>query len=546
MPRPHSHYRTEYFYSTRRLFGPPNLSTETNHGGTTCLRAVNSVAGVNKRMIVSSGNDGIVRVRDGRTGAAAIERTHGIRPRRSEGTPAPTRMTQFRCTFPFSLLRPHDLLLLSGSTDGLLCVSNADEEDEDEGVVYVDILGSSISQASSMHGGHGYGSICESGLSVLVGSDEHLSLSPIPIAYNTLPLSDAQGKTIYALSKHPKESGVAITLISGPDALRVWQRMIRPTRATATVQDPSMPERTCTHTQRQLRRVTSSEVNERGVMRTMWINSPVASERGGGGGPQKITERASSRCSAVCGSTTWHRSSFHASVRWCCPALRIHRRAYEGGRLDLTQAERLQDLMDAERRNGLPATRGAPRRRGCLALIEALIDFGEGEEIEEGVFEEGTIDPGDRRGEIMNAGIRLAIFGPPNVSKSSLSNFLARRRAAIVTSYQARQFKPHMLRFSYSLVQMPITYATPSGPRLEIPSELAPLVTHDTLILLNKPDLYPTPALPPAAALADALTQRSWAVSLTSQAGTGKFLAGIATALQDRCGDGSPSILNLS
>jgi tRNA modification GTPase len=27
---------------------------------------------------------------------------------------------------------------------------------------------------------------------------------------------------------------------------------------------------------------------------------------------------------------------------------------------------------------------------GCLALVEALIDFGEGEEIEEGVFEEGT------------------------------------------------------------------------------------------------------------------------------------------------------------
>ena len=26
---------------------------------------------------------------------------------------------------------------------------------------------------------------------------------------------------------------------------------------------------------------------------------------------------------------------------------------------------------------------------GCLALVEALIDFGEGEDIEEGVFEEG-------------------------------------------------------------------------------------------------------------------------------------------------------------
>lgn len=41
-------------------------------------------------------------------------------------------------------------VLLSGSTDGLVCISNADEEDEDEAVVYVGNLGSSISQAGWM------------------------------------------------------------------------------------------------------------------------------------------------------------------------------------------------------------------------------------------------------------------------------------------------------------------------------------------------------------------------------------------------------------
>jgi len=41
-------------------------------------------------------------------------------------------------------------LLLSGSTDGLVCISNAKEQDEDEAVVYVGNLGSSISQTGWM------------------------------------------------------------------------------------------------------------------------------------------------------------------------------------------------------------------------------------------------------------------------------------------------------------------------------------------------------------------------------------------------------------
>jgi WD40 repeat protein len=50
-------------------------SFEGHQGGTTSLRAVDSVAGTNKRVIISSGNDGIVRVWDDRMGAAAIEST---------------------------------------------------------------------------------------------------------------------------------------------------------------------------------------------------------------------------------------------------------------------------------------------------------------------------------------------------------------------------------------------------------------------------------------------------------------------------------------
>jgi hypothetical protein len=44
-------------------------------------------------------------------------------------------------------------ILLSGSTDGLLCTSYADEDDEDEAIIQVGNLGSSISQAGWIHGG---------------------------------------------------------------------------------------------------------------------------------------------------------------------------------------------------------------------------------------------------------------------------------------------------------------------------------------------------------------------------------------------------------
>ena len=83
-----------------------------------------------------------------------------------------------------------------------------------------------------------------------------------------------------------------------------------------------------------------------------------------------------------------------------------------------------------------------------------------------------------------------------------------------------------------------VTSATtpPSGPRIEIPMELAPLVNRHTFILLNKTDLLPPAATLAPAALAAALPQHGWAVSLASHAGTEEFLAGLATALKDRCG----------
>jgi tRNA modification GTPase len=133
------------------------------------------------------------------------------------------------------------------------------------------------------------------------------------------------------------------------------------------------------------------------------------------------------------------------------------RRAVENGKLDLTRAEAIADLVDAETpaqlRQALRQYDGAladlyegwrTRLIAALGRAEAAIDFsddgvGEAEfaaacraarEILQEI-QEHTNDFG--RGESLREGLRLTILGPPNAGKSSLINALARRDVAIVS-----------------------------------------------------------------------------------------------------------------
>ena len=133
------------------------------------------------------------------------------------------------------------------------------------------------------------------------------------------------------------------------------------------------------------------------------------------------------------------------------------RRAFENGRLDLTRAEAVADLINAEtegqRRQAVRQMEGAQAKiyeawRAAilknLAWIEAVIDFPEEETPEqvpddvwrglERLKTEIDAKLGDSGvGERVRSGFRVAIVGPPNVGKSSLLNALAKRDAAIVS-----------------------------------------------------------------------------------------------------------------
>jgi tRNA modification GTPase len=245
-----------------------------------------------------------------------------------------------------------------------------------------------------------------------------------------------RGDTIFALASAPGRAGVALVRVSGPVARECIKLL--------TAKDIPPVRRAVRRT---LQRRGGEAIDQALVL---WFQAPasmtgedVAEFHLHGG--HAVLEALTAELIAVPGVRPAEAGEFT-------------RRAVENSKLDLTQAEAIADLVDAEteaqRRQALRQYDGAlsalyegwrAELLKALAWSEAAIDFSD-EELPDDLLGEargiaekirGAIKAhldDAQRGELVRDGLFVAVIGPPNSGKSSLVNALAGRDVAIVAA----------------------------------------------------------------------------------------------------------------
>lgn len=279
-------------------------------------------------------------------------------------------------------------------------------------------------------------------------------------------------QTIYSLSSGPPKSAVAIIRVSGINAKRVIEVLTNksaPKERLASVRVLYDPE--------------SKVPLDKALI--LYFK-----------GPKSFTGEDMAE---------FHVHGGHAIIKSCLEAIskidkdktlfriaergEFSRRAFENNKMDLTEAEGLNDLINAQTEfQRLQAFGQMSGRLGnlyenwrnkiieCLAHVEATIDFGEDANLDE---EKLLNDLGisvkelqnemklhlndNQRGQILRDGLRVAIVGPPNAGKSSLLNILADRPAAIVSPVPGTT--RDIIEVSLDLAGYPVIIADTAGIR---------------------------------------------------------------------------------
>lgn len=329
--------------------------------------------------------------------------------------------------------------------------------------------------------------------------------------------------TIFALASGAGRAGVAVLRISGPAA------------RSAVLAIAGKPVPACRRAaRRRFRDPRNGEAIDDGLL--LWFPAPASftgedvAELHFHGGPAVL--------------------SAALEALGCLPGLRLAepgeftKRAFLNGKLDLTAAEGLADLVmaetEAQRKLALRQLEGElgrlyeswrERLVGSLAGLEAAIDFPD-EDLPAGLIEKVHRGLGAlaaeieahvadaHRGERLRAGLSVALVGPPNSGKSSIFNYLIKRNAAIVSATAGTT--RDVIEAHLDIGGYPVVIADTAGLRLsadeieaegvrraldrahaadlwigvldatrpgEIPPELAALPPDRAIILANKSDL---------------------------------------------------------